>query len=133
MKTRYGSVIVVVVLLSAGCASAPSMEDAAVACGWNEAVEPVVSPLQADSRQLAQYADRARVRLEAGQRVARADERFGPLAAALNETSELADELATMSREQIEAIPTSTWDFAKYAQAAARDQCEQLAAVVQAR
>ncbi|MEY2989779.1 MAG: hypothetical protein RLZZ163_695, partial [Actinomycetota bacterium] len=30
------------------------------------------------------------------------------------------------------SIPNSRWDFAKYAQAAARDQCEQLAAVVEA-
>lgn len=132
MKT-WGSSLIAVGLLIAGCGSAPSMEDAAVACGWNEAVEPVVAPLQADARQLAQYADRARVRLAAAQRVARADERFGTLVAALTETSELADELATMSREEIEAVPTSTWDFAKYAQATARDQCEQLAAVVQAR
>lgn len=132
MKTRCGSFIVIALLL-AGCGSAPSMEDATVACGWNEAVEPVVSPLEADSAQLAQYADRARVRLVAAQRVARADERFGPLVAALTETSELADELATMSREELEAVPTSTWDFAKYAQVTARDQCEQLAAVVQAR
>lgn len=132
MRTLCGSVTVVV-LLVAGCGSAPSMEDAAVACGWNEAVEPVVSPLEANPDQLAQYADRARVRLAAAQRVARADERFGSLVAALTETSELADELAAMSREEIEAVPTSTWDFAKYAQAAARDQCEQLAAVVQAR
>ena len=104
-----------------------------MACGWNEAIEPVVSPLQADSRQLAQYADRARVRLVAAERVARADERFGPLVSALTETSELADELATMSREEIEAVPTSRWDLAKYAQVTARDQCEQLAALVQAR
>ena len=132
MKTRGASATIVALLL-AGCGSAPSMEDASVACGWNEAAEPVVAPLQADSGQRAQYADRARVRLAAAQRVARADERFGALVAALTETSELADELATMSRDEIEAVPTSTWDFAKYAQVAARDQCEQLAAVVQAR
>ena len=31
---------------------------------------------------------------------------------------------------QIAAIDNERWDFAKYTQAVARDQCEQLAAVV---
>ena len=123
-------VVAVVAMALAGCSAAPSAEDAAIACGWNETDEPVVSAVEADPRQLAEYASRAQMRLEAAQRVARADERFGPLVAALSETAEFADELTAMSRAEIESISNKRWDFAKYAQAAARDQCEQLAEVV---
>lgn len=124
-------VVAVVALALAGCSAAPSAQDAAIACGWNETEEDVVSALEADPRQLAEYAARAQVRLQAAQKVARADARFGPLVAALSETAEFADELTTMSRTEIESISNERWDFAKYAQVTARDQCEQLAAVVE--
>lgn len=124
--------LAVAVLVVAGCTAPPSAQDAAIACGWNETDEPVVSALEADPRQLAEYAARAQVRLQAAQKVARADARFGPLVSALSETAEFAEELTAMSRTEIESISNARWDFAKYAQGAARDQCEQLAAVVQA-
>jgi len=59
-----------------------------------------------------------------------ADDRFGSLVDALSETADFASELESMTVGEIELIPNDRWDFAKYAQAAARDQCEQLAAVV---
>lgn len=121
-----------VVLAIAGCGSSAIEPDAAVACGWNEPPSPIVSALEADDRQLMENAELARTRLEAARRVAESDARFGALVEALAETADFATELTTMSRSEIAAIPTSRWDFAKYAQAAARDQCEQLAAVVEA-
>jgi hypothetical protein len=120
------------VMSAAGCSSSSLAPDAAIACGWNEPDSPIVSALEADDQQLAENAQRATSRLEAARRVAEADGRFGALVEALQETADFAVELTTMSRPQIASIPNSRWDFAKYTQAAARDQCEQLAAVVEA-
>lgn len=113
-----------------GCSSSSLEPDAAIACGWNEPNEPVVSALEASPTELAENSERANTRLEAARRVANADSRFTPLVEALEETASFAAELTTMSSEQVQQIPNTRWDFAKYAQAAARDQCEQLAAVV---
>lgn len=118
------------VVLLAACGTASVDRDAAIACGWNEAPESMVSAVDADSEQLARNAERARIRWEAAQRVVEADDRFTPLADALGETANFAGELAGMSAADMAAIPTARWDFAKYAQAAARDQCRQLAALV---
>ena len=41
-----------------------------------------------------------------------------------------AEELLGMTNDEIAQIPASRWDFAKYTQAVARDQCEQLQALV---
>lgn len=126
--------IVVAVLALAtitGCSSSSLEPDAAIACGWNEPNEPVVSALEASPTELAENSERANTRLEAARRVANADSRFTPLVDALEETASFAAELTTMSSEQIQQIPNTRWDFAKYVQAAARDQCEQLAAVVE--
>lgn len=114
-----------------GCASSSLEPDAAIACGWNEPDAPVVSALDADPSQLAENVTLANTRLDAARRVAQIDPRFAPLVEALEETAAFAIELTTLSRSEIEWIPNSRWDFAKYAQATARDQCEQLAAVVE--
>jgi hypothetical protein len=117
-------------LVLASC-SAPSVsQDAAVACGWNETDEPVVSVLEADAEQRARNVQRASIRWAAAVRVADIDDRFTPLVDALQETSSFAEEIQDMTSEQIAQIPTSRWDFAKYTQAVARDQCEQLQALV---
>ena len=58
------------------------------------------------------------------------DDRFVVLLEALQETSDFANELSGLTRAQIVAIENERWDFAKYTQAVARDQCEQLATVV---
>lgn len=137
LDTYGGGVKLMVVVLAVtfaaatGCSS-PSLEpDAAIACGWTEPDTPVVSALEASLEELAENAERANSRLEAARRVAAADSRFTPLVEALEETANFAAQLTTMSSSQIQQIPNSRWDFAKYAQAAARDQCEQLAAVVE--
>lgn len=114
----------------AGCASSSLADDAAIACGWDEPREPVVSAVDASSEQLARNAARAERRLRAAERVVAEDDRFAALVDALAETADFAVELQDMSRAQITAIENERWDFAKYAQAVARDQCEQLAAVV---
>lgn len=114
------------------CSSSSLQPDAAIACGWNETSAPVVSALEADGKQLMDNAERAKTRLDAARRVAQADARFAPLVEALEETRNFAAELTTMTESEISDIPNSRWDFAKYAQAVARDQCEQLAAVVEA-
>lgn len=121
----------VVLAALTGCSSSSLQPDAAIACGWNEPGAPIVSALEASPDQLAGNAARANTRLEAARRVADADSRFTPLVEALEETADFAAELTTMSSLEIEQIPNSRWDFAKYVQAAARDQCEQLAAVVE--
>ena len=124
-------VVVVALAVASGCASSSLEPDAAMACGWNEPDAPVVSALEASPEELAENAERANTRLESARRVAAADSRFTPLVEALEETASLAAELTTMSSSEIEQIPNSRWDFAKYVQAAARDQCEQLSAVVE--
>jgi hypothetical protein len=123
-------VAVVALAVITGCSSSSLEPDAAIACGWNEPDVPVVSALEASPAELAENAERANTRLEAARRVANADSRFSPLVEALEETVNFAAELATMSSSQIQQIPNSQWDFAKYAQAAARDQCAQLSGVV---
>lgn len=127
-----GGVVVVLVagVLLAACAPSTMEQDAATACGWDEPSEPIVSAIDASPEQLSRNAARAQVRLAAAKQVAQADDRFAPLLEALQETSDFADELSGLSREQIAAIENQRWDFAKYTQAVARDQCEQLAAVV---
>jgi hypothetical protein len=119
------------VLLGVAACSSPSInDDAAIACGWDEPPVPVVSAIDASAQQRSQNTQQARTRLEAAQRVDEVDDRFGALVEALSETAAFASELESMSVDEIERIPNERWDFAKYAQAAARDQCEQLAAVV---
>ncbi len=120
----------VLVLALASCSTPPIADDAALACGWNEADEPVVSVLDTDPDQRARNVERATLRLEAATRVADVDDRFAPLVEALAETSSFAEELLGMTNDEIAQIPTSRWDFAKYTQAVARDQCEQLQALV---
>lgn len=129
MVVRLLAVATSVILLTA-CGTGSLQENAALACGWNEPPEPVVSAVEADLRQLERNAERAQIRWEAAQRVVEADGRFAPLAEALGETARFAAELPEMSAADMAAIPTTRWDFAKYAQAAARDQCRQLAALV---
>lgn len=126
-------VAVLALVALSGCGSSSLEPDAAIACGWNEPDSPVVSALEADASQLADNVRRANSRLDAARRVAQIDPRFEPLVEALAETADFAAELTTMSRPEIEQIPNTRWDFAKYAQAAARDQCEQLAAVVESK
>lgn len=120
----------VLVLALASCSTPPIADDAALACGWNETNEPVVSVLEADAEQRARNVQRAAIRLDAAVRVADVDDRFTPLVDALQETSSFAEELLGMTNDEIAQIPTSRWDFAKYTQAVARDQCEQLQALV---
>lgn len=120
----------VFVLALASCSTPPIADDAALACGWNETNEPVVSVLEADAEQRARNVQRAAIRLDAAVRVADVDDRFTPLVDALQETSSFAEELLGMTNDEIAQIPTSRWDFAKYTQAVARDQCEQLQALV---
>jgi len=79
---------------------------------------------------LVRNVDRAQRRLAAAEQVADADSRFAVLVEALSETAAFAEELASLSRAEIVAIDNERWDFAKYVQAVARDQCEQLSAVV---
>jgi hypothetical protein len=86
--------------------------------------------LEADAEQRARNVQRASIRWAAAVRVADIDDRFTPLVDALQETSSFAEEIQDMTSEQIAQIPTSRWDFAKYTQAVARDQCEQLQALV---
>jgi len=128
---RRGVVVVLVAgMLVAGCSTSTLGDDAATACGWEEPSEPIVSAVDATPAQLARNAERARTRLDAARRVVDSDERFAPLLEALQETAQFADEIAGLSGEQIAAIDNERWDFAKYTQAVARDQCEQLGAVV---
>ncbi len=131
--TRMLALAALALVAVSGCGSTALEPDAAIACGWDEPNSPAVSALEADASQLAANVVRANTRLDAARRVAQIDSRFEPLAEALAETANFAEELAASSRTQIEQIPNSRWDFAKYAQAAARDQCEQLAAVVESR
>lgn len=126
---RLLAAVTSVVSLTA-CGTASLAGDAAIACGWSEAPEPVVRAMDADSEQLARNAERAQIRWEAAQRIVAADDRFTPLADALGETARFAAELPEMSAADFAAIPTTRWDFAKYVQAAARDQCRQLAVLV---
>src|SRR6056297_1597466 len=130
-RVRIGVVVVGLLagVLVSACSSSFLGQDAAVACGWEERDEPIVSALDASPEQLARNADRARTRLAAAQRVVESDDRFAVLLEALQETSQFAEELSGLSRNQIAAIDNERWDFAKYTQAIARDQCEQLAAV----
>ena len=123
--------LVVALTATSGCTSSSLEPDAAIACGWNEPDAPVVSALEASPDELTENAERANTRLEAARRVADADPRFTPLVEALEETAKFAAELTIMPPTEIEKIPNSRWDFAKYAQAAARDQCEQLSAVAE--
>lgn len=123
--------LVVALAATSGCTSSSLEPDAAIACGWREPDAPVVSALEATTEELAENAERANTRLEAARRVAASDSRFTPLVEALDATASFAAELTSMSSSEIEQIPNSRWDFAKYVQAAARDQCEQLAAVVE--
>jgi hypothetical protein len=129
---RNGVVVVglLVGVLVSACSSSTLDQDAAVACGWEERYEPIVSAMDASPEQLAQNADRAQTRLTAAQRVVESDDRFVVLLEALQETSDFANELSGLTRAQIVAIENERWDFAKYTQAVARDQCEQLATVV---
>ncbi len=129
-RWRLAAAIGCVLISSAACSSQSIEEDAAVACGWDEPKEPIVSALDASPDQRSLNAQRADTRLAAAQRVYKADDRFGSLVDALSETADFASELESMTVGEIELIPNDRWDFAKYAQAAARDQCEQLAAVV---
>jgi hypothetical protein len=129
---RMLAVAAVASLAVTGCATSSLKPDATVACGWSEPDTPVVSALDADADQLAQNVLLANTRLDAARRVAQIDPRFAPLVEALEETAAFAIELTTLSRTEIEQIPNARWDFAKYAQATARDQCEQLATVVEA-
>ena len=129
MVVRRFLVATAVVALTA-CGTPSLEENAAIACGWNEPAEPPVSAVDADPAQLVRNAERAHVRWKAAQQVVQADGRFAPLAEALGETALFAAELPEMSAADIAAIPTTRWDFAKYAQASARDQCRQLAALV---
>lgn len=131
--SRMLALAAVALLAVTGCASSSLEPDAATACGWNEPDAPVVSALDADPSLLAENVTLANTRLDAARRVAQIDSRFAPLVEALEETAAFAIELTTLSRSEIEQIPNSRWDFAKYAQATARDQCEQLAAVVESR
>ena len=119
-----------VVFALAACSSPTISDDAANACGWDEPPVPVVSAIDATAEQRAQNVQQARTRLEAAQRVVEGDDRFGALVEALSETAAFASELEWMSVDEIGQISNERWDFAKYAQAAARDQCEQLAGVV---
>ena len=130
MRRTVIALAVVSVLAIGACSSASIDEDAALACGWNEEGEPVVSALEASPDQRAEYAERARVRLEAARRVFAEDDRFASLVEALSETAAFAATLETLSAEEIAAVPNDEWDFAKYTQAVARDQCAQLARVV---
>ena len=103
---RTAIVIGAVSVLAIGaCSSASVDEDAALACGWNEEGEPVVSALQASPDQRAEYAERARIRLEAARRVFAADDRFAPLVEALSETAAFAATLETLSAEEVAAVP----------------------------
>ena len=130
MRRTAIALAVVSALAIGACSSASIDADAALACGWNEDGEPVVSALEASPDQRAEYAERARVRLEAARRVFSADDRFASLVEALSETASFAATLETLSAEEIAAVPDDEWDFAKYTQAVARDQCAQLARVV---
>ena len=130
MRRTAMAIGLVSVLAIGACSSASIDEDAALACGWNEEGEPVVSALEASPDQRAEYAERAQVRLEAARRVFAADDRFASLVEALSETAAFAVTLETLSSEEIAAVPDEEWDFAKYTQAVARDQCAQLARVV---
>lgn len=121
------------VLVLTACGTGSLAEDAAIACGWNEPAEPVVTAVDASTEQLARNAERAQVRWEAAQRLSEEDGRFSPLSEALGETARFAGELRHMSTADRAAVPTTRWDFAKYAQAAARDQCRQLAALIEGR
>ena len=122
--------LALVAALLVGCTSQSVAGDAAVACGWEETDEPLVLPAEATPDQLRQNVERAKRRLEAARRVVEVDDRFGPLVEALDETAQFAVRLRDMSPDEIEDIPVEDWDFAKYVQFVARDQCEQLAAVV---
>lgn len=117
-------------LLLSACGSSSIAEDAATACGWEEPSEPIVSAVDSTPEELVRNVDRAQRRLAAAERVADADERFTVLVEALTETAAFAEELTSLSRAEIVAIDNERWDFAKYVQAVARDQCEQLSAVV---
>ena len=86
MRRTAIALAVVSALAIGACSSASIDEDAALACGWNEDGEPVVSALEASPDQRAEYAERARIRLEAARRVFTADNRFAPLVEALSET-----------------------------------------------
>ena len=129
MVIRLLAAAMSIVMLTA-CSRAPLEENAAIACGWNETAEPVVSAVDADTEQLKRNAERAQIRWEAAQLVVEADGRFAPLAEALGETARFAAELPQMSPADMAAIPATRWEFAKYAQAAARDQCRQLAGLI---
>lgn len=117
-------------VLVTGCSSESIADDAAVACGWNEVDEPLVLPAEATPEQLRENVQRAERRLAAAQRVVEIDDRFGSLVEALAETRVFAERLRDMNPEEIDDIAVDEWDFAKYVQFVARDQCEQLAAVV---
>ncbi len=112
----------------AGCGASIAAEDAARACGWDEPEQPAVAVSQADHEQLVRNTQMATVRFAAAERIAEADGRFAVLAQALGEILDLAREVESMS--DTERLSSDRWDFAKYAQAVARDQCEQLQAVV---
>jgi len=117
-------------LLLSACGSSSIAEDAATACGWEEPSEPIVSAVDSTPDDLVRNVDRAQRRLAAAEQVAEADARFEVLVEALSETAAFAEELASLSRAEIVAIDNERWDFAKYVHAVARDQCEQLSAVV---
>lgn len=129
-KRVIGALVVVAALSVGGCASESIAEDAAIACGWNEPDEPLVLPAEATREQLAENVDKAERRLAAAQRVVASDDRFGALVEALSETEALATRLRDMDAGQIANVSNEEWDYAKYVQFVARDQCEQLAAVV---
>ena len=118
----------VVLVAAAGCGASVATDDAALACGWNEPELPAISVAQANPQQLARNTQKAAVRFEAAERVAEADGRFEVLAQALEEILLLAREVESMT--DTERLSSDRWDFAKYAQAVARDQCEQLQAVI---
>lgn len=130
-STVLATVLAPVLAVTLTACSTPSLEqDAAVACGWDEPEETVVSAIEATLEQRADNARRASIRFAAAERVAAVDDRFVALVDALRETAEFAAEIETMTPSAIASIPGERWDFAKYTQAAARDQCEQLARVV---
>ena len=117
-------------MLLSACGSSDIGQDAATACGWNEPSEPIVSAVDSSPEELVRNVERAQLRLAAAERVADADSRFAALAEALSETADFAKELTSLTKDEIIDIDNERWDFAKYAQAVARDQCEQLAGVV---
>lgn len=128
--TRRVTALAVLALILLACSPAPPPLAAIDAACSTSSSSPALPASDSSPSDLAFNASAARVRAEAAAVVVAWDGSFSPLGESLGWLSSFASSLAADPLTAPAGVSREDWDFAKYAQAVAADQCAQLYRVV---